>query len=151
MYFHGCVETCKGQQRSFVATSRDGISFTARPTPLGPSYFRVFRHDGFHYAIALEQNAGVLLRSRDGLAPFERGPALIPRMRHAALRVEGERLVLFYSRRRDAPERILRSVVLATFVPISPGSVLVAAIAWRCANLGSLSGEAQLGARLHSH
>jgi hypothetical protein len=111
MYFHGCVDTCKVQQRSFVATSRDGISFTARPTPLGPSYFRVFRHDGFHYAIALEQNAGVLLRSRDGLAPFERGPALVPRMRHAALRVEGERLVLFYSRRRDAPESIMRSVV----------------------------------------
>jgi hypothetical protein len=115
MYFHGCLGECAPAQQTFVATSPDGVSFRARPEPLGPSYFRVFRRDGFYYALAKKkEGGGVLLRSRDGLSRFEPGPELLPRMRHAALHADGGRLVVFYSRIGDAPESILRSVVPLT-------------------------------------
>ena len=76
---------------------------------LGPSYFRVFRHQGWHYALAMP---GVLLRSRDGLTGFERGPTLFNRnMRHSAVLLRGQTLWVFWTQVGDAPERILVSRV----------------------------------------
>ena len=105
MYFHGMRED--GEQRTRVAVSTDGISFEARPEILGNSYFRVFRHAGWHYALVMP---GELRRSRDGLGGFESGPVLFcPEMRHSAVRCEGDALDVFWSRVGDAPERILHS------------------------------------------
>ena len=107
MYFHGLV--AYGTQRTRVATSGNGIDFAAREELLGPSYFRVFRHAGDTYALAMP---GILLRSRDGLSGFERGPTLFePLQRHTALRKLGDRLQVFWTRVGDAPERIYCSVV----------------------------------------
>ena len=114
MYFHG--PTAEGQ-RSFRATSADGLHFVAERTILGPFYFRVFTHDGAWYAIAKTTDApggGVLLRSPDGVAPFTRGPDILPRQRHVAVRKEGDRLRIFYSRGEDCPERILMSTMALT-------------------------------------
>jgi hypothetical protein len=111
MYFHG---PAAGAQKSFLATSKDGLHFTAGREVLGPFYFRVFRHGDWWYAVAKQ---GVLLRSKDGVTPFEEGPPLFhlddPKMevRHSAVKVEGDRLLLFYSRAGDCPERILLSTV----------------------------------------
>ena len=69
MYYHGMLED--GEQRTRVAVSADGIHFEARPEILGDSYFRVFRHHGWHYALVMP---GELRRSRDGLSGFERRP-----------------------------------------------------------------------------
>ena len=69
MYYHGMLED--GEQRTRVAVSADGIRFQARPEILGDSYFRVFRHHGWHYALVMP---GELRRSRDGLTGFERRP-----------------------------------------------------------------------------
>ena len=69
MYYHGMLED--GEQRTRVAVSTDGIGFEARPEILGNSYFRVFRHHGWHYALVMP---GELRRSRDGLTGFERRP-----------------------------------------------------------------------------
>ena len=105
MYYHGMLED--GEQRTRVATSIDGISFEAHPEILGNSYFRVFRHRGWHYALVMP---GELRRSRDGLTGFESGPVLFcPEMRHAAVRCTGDALDVFWSRVGDAPERILYS------------------------------------------
>ncbi len=109
MYFHGVTD--HGQQ-TFLAVSRDGLAF--EPTgaePLGPFYFRVFEHEGAWYAVAKVGNeGGGLLRSPDGLTPFERGPDVIPRMRHAALRRLGpRRMEIYFSRGGDCPESILRT------------------------------------------
>ena len=105
MYYHGMLED--GEQRTRVATSTDGIAFEARPEILGNSYFRAFRHRGWHYALVMP---GELRRSRDGLTGFESGPVLFcPEMRHAAVRCTGEALDVFWSRVGDAPERILYS------------------------------------------
>ena len=133
MYYHGMLED--GEQRTRVAVSTDGIAFEARPEILGNSYFRVFRHQGWHYALVMP---GELRRSRDGLTGFESGPVLFcpemrhaavrctgdgltgfesgpvlfcPEMRHAAVRCTGDALDVFWSRAGDVPERILHSCV----------------------------------------
>jgi hypothetical protein len=111
MYFHGPAPSGGGQV-TYLATSADGLRFQASRDPLGPFYFRVFRHGGMHYALAKKENrSGVLLRSSDGVTPFEEGPEIIPRMRHAAVAVRGDRLLVFYSRIGDAPESILFSEI----------------------------------------
>ncbi len=114
MYYHGAFE--RPPQHSCLATSRDGIHFESTADLLGPSYFRVFRYQSAHYAIAMPSR---LYRSVDGLGGFEPGPMLLPgderndpeqpRTRHSAVLVAGETLHLFYSRKRDAPEHILRA------------------------------------------
>ena len=105
MYYHGMLSD--GEQRTRVAVSADGLAFEARPEILGNSYFRVFRHRGWHYALVMP---GELRRSRDGLTGFESGPALFcPEMRHAAVRCTGDTLDIFWSRVGDAPECILHS------------------------------------------
>lgn len=107
MYFHGLAAF--GVQRSRVALSEDGLQFKALPDLLGPSYFRVFRHGGWTYALAMP---GILLRSRDGLTGFERGPILFPgTQRHTALRRRGDTLHVFWTRVGDTPESILLSTV----------------------------------------
>ena len=109
LYFHGV--TPEGQL-SFRASSADGLRFQADRTALGPSYFRVFQHDAAWFAIARVPDlsgGGILLRSPDGRDPFEPGPPVLPRMRHAAVVKEGTTLRVFYSRVADCPERIVAS------------------------------------------
>jgi hypothetical protein len=108
MYFHGCGPHGPGRQVSFLATSGDGLRFTASPQVLAPFYLRVFEHRGWYYGLAkLGNRSGLLLRSPDGVMPFEEGPAIIPRMRHAAVLKDGKRVWLFYSRIGDVPESLM--------------------------------------------
>jgi hypothetical protein len=115
MYFHG--PTTNGQ-RTFLATSSDGLNFSANSTVLGFPYFRVFQFDDAYYAIGKRPNSepgpasGVLYYSKKaGISNFERGPDIIENMRHAALYRDHNRLIIFYSRIGDEPERILKSEV----------------------------------------
>ena len=102
MYFHGMLTS--GEQMTRVAVSRDGLTFEVHPELLGPPYFRAFQHGGLWYAFALPNQ---LLRSADGLGPFEAGPTpLAPSTRHTAVLVRGETLHVFWSEIGDAPERI---------------------------------------------
>jgi len=101
MYVHG---RDVGRQVTRAATSTDGIHFQGRPEILGAPYFRVFEHEGWHYALAMP---GILYRSRDGLTGFEEGPTLFdPDMRHSAVLKRGETLYVFYTRAGEAPESI---------------------------------------------
>lgn len=114
MYFH--CPTVKDQpgQSSLLALSSDGISFTANTELLGRAYFRVFPFQDHVYAVS---EGGQIYRSADGLTAFEEGPELFPHavkeeaVRHVAVRVVGNTLEIYYSRKGDAPERILRSTV----------------------------------------
>lgn len=119
MYFH-CPAEGTGKeidaQKTLLAVSRDGLHFTPHPAILGPAYFRVFHWNGYTYAIA---RAGVFLRSRGGITPFEQGPTLFNEdpnlvLRHAAVDVEGNRLSVFYTRIGDSPERVLVSYINLT-------------------------------------
>ena len=83
-----------------------------QPEVLGPFYFRVFRYKDFYYALAKtieNEGGGVLLRSKDGMTPFEAGKNILPRMRHAAVRVNKDKLHIVYSRGHDMPEHLLLS------------------------------------------
>ena len=107
MYFHG-LQSFR-TQRTRVALSTDGIHFDARDDLLGPSYFRVFHHEGAAYAFAMP---GILLRSQDGLTNFERGPELFEgTQRHTAVLKRGNTLHVFWTRVGDTPERIYCSTI----------------------------------------
>ncbi|MEW4923960.1 hypothetical protein [Algibacter sp. 2305UL17-15] len=106
MYFHGPTPN-KGGQKTFVSTSKDGLDFKASDTVLGPSYFRVFKYEGYYYALV----SGTFYRSLDGVSPFEKGVEILPKIRHSAVAVADDNLVIFYSQKGDAPERILKTVV----------------------------------------
>lgn len=114
MYFHGVsgAEPARDPpQSTSVAHSFDGLTFAARPELLGDSYFRVWRHGGFHYAISV---GGALWRSRDGLTPFERGrrPDGLPAStRHVAVMRRGDRLWLTWTEIGAAPERIMLGAI----------------------------------------
>lgn len=102
MYFHGLA--AYRTQRTRVALSDDGLIFTAREKLLGPSYFRVFRHGGAHYALVMP---GVLYRSENGMTDFVPGPTLFPpTQRHTALWKQDNTLHVFWTNVTDAPERI---------------------------------------------
>ncbi|MDR1673020.1 MAG: hypothetical protein LBS09_06130 [Bacteroidales bacterium] len=116
MYFH-CPTGEKGQ-RTFRAVSTDGIHFLPDTVALGAPYFRVFRWNGVTYALARK---GILYRSLDGSRTFEEGNNPFDAvqtdsnyLRHAAVKVHGEKLLVFYSRIGDTPERILLSNIELT-------------------------------------
>lgn len=110
MYFHGPVP--EQGQCSGVALSKDGLHFRALSEILGSSYFRVIQWNGEHYALGMPGN---FYRSRDGLTNFEHGLTLFDwRMRHTALKLDGDTLSIFYSNREDCPERILLSTIELT-------------------------------------
>ncbi|GAB4462911.1 MAG: hypothetical protein OHK0029_30660 [Armatimonadaceae bacterium] len=148
MYFHGPA-IAGGGQLSFVATSPDGLHFSARPEPIGFFYFRVFRWDSWWYALA---KGGLLHRSRDGQTPFAQGPDLFPGgeartgdynepgPRHVAVRRVGETLEVYYTNIGDAPERIFRAIVPLTpdwhdWKPGEPVEILRPEYDWEGANL----------------
>jgi hypothetical protein len=108
MYFHGLAGV--GHQVSRVATSHNGIKFTARPEVIGRSYMRIFQLDGMTYALTMP---GTLSRSADELGGFETGPTLFnPNMRHAAVLKRDRALWVFWTQVGDAPERILLSRIV---------------------------------------
>ena len=115
MYFHGPAKDGKGQV-TFAATSDDGLRFEPLSEPLGPSYARFFHHDQWWYGF-LGTGAASVLRSRNGISGFERGPVVLPAIkpllapRHLALQKSGRWLRVYYTRKGDAPERILHGTI----------------------------------------
>jgi len=109
MYYHGCCLPEPPFQFTRLATSADGLNFTANEALLGASYWRAFRWKDFWYTLEMP---GVFRRSPDGISDFEEGPTLFtPDMRHAAVRLSGDILTIFYSNAHDCPERILWSKI----------------------------------------
>ena len=116
MYFHGCLALGEGQ-KSFVATSSDGISFQPCDEVLGIFYLRMAPLQTEWIGMA---KGGVMYRSQDGLTKFHRLPvtAFLSEdpdghrpggVRHVALQVTGFTLFVYFTRIGDAPECILRS------------------------------------------
>ena len=115
MYFHG--PTGQGDsQETFVATSEDGLHFVPRPDAIGPSYARFFHHVGWWYGL-LGTGAISVVRSRDGFGGFERGPVVLAasrrgnRPRHVAVQKSDGLLRVYYTRKGDAPERIVHGTI----------------------------------------
>ena len=103
------------KQDSFVGVAKDGLNFAVRPESLGPSYFRVWQHGGYYYA--LPRLAMPLFRSKDGFAPFVKTKSpfeddpVFKSIRHVSVLPQGDMLTVFYSKIGDAPEHILMTQV----------------------------------------
>ncbi len=96
-------------QRSHVAVSNDGLHFEHVDGPFAPSYARVWRDGGWWYAFAMP---GQFVRSADGLHDWEVGPRRFTSdLRHAAVRLQGDELQVFYTNAGDCPEHILLSTL----------------------------------------
>ncbi len=131
LYFH-CPARAASGQKTFLALARDGLAFRAGSEILGQPYFRVFRHEGWWYAMV---KGGALARSTDGLHRFEPGPNPFgfaaskvgagPRPRHVAVLAESGALAVYFSNIGDAPERIQ-----VARIPTSTDW-----LAWRVANI----------------
>ena len=107
MYYHGLEGP--GFQHSRVATSNDGVNFTAGSENIGRTYMRAFKHEQRTYALAMP---GQFYRSENGFTNFEEGPRLfVPNMRHSAVMVRGNYLYVFWTRVGDAPESIMLSTI----------------------------------------
>ncbi len=130
MYFHSGVGKAweRLSQATGLAVSADGLRFT-QPTHKqleveGPSdqppifadfYFRVFRWRGQYFGVAkARQGVPSVWRSDDPRRPFGFVTELDFSVRHMAVMVQGDCLLLLYCDVRDKPERIrLRTVQLA--------------------------------------
>lgn len=120
MYFHGPVD--HRSQRSFVATSWNGVDFVASPERLANAYLRMIPRGGEWIGLAMD---GHFYRSDNGLSNFSRSPKRVLdfsqnptaaklSLRHLALRINEPHLEIYYTRRGDRPERIWRCLVLLT-------------------------------------
>ncbi|WP_197507438.1 hypothetical protein [Mesorhizobium sp. AA23] len=120
MYFHSPSAFSGHEQMSFLATSRDGLNFQTEGAELGIYYFRVFDYGDATYALGKAR----LYRSTDGGKSFVGGPAIYSapgsnpqrfnepgNIRHAAGRVVGDTLEVYFSRQGDAPESIMRGTI----------------------------------------
>jgi hypothetical protein len=112
MYFHGPAIDRAGQWTG-IATSTDGLHFEPSDEILGQFYFRAWPWEGAWYALAKDDNKGwgKLYRSKNGLTGFENLGRFLRRVRHSAVIVRGHYLLVFYSRKGDAPERIVAATV----------------------------------------
>ncbi len=107
MPFHGLDGL--GRQVTRVATSPNGIRFTAQPDIFSRSYLRAFTNHSHTYALVMP---GQVYRFTDGQYPLEEGPLLFNKdIRHSALLKKGDSLHVFWSQVGDVPERILMSTI----------------------------------------
>lgn len=127
MYYHGqgSKDPSLPDQPTCLAMSADGREFAGGREKIGPAYMRVFRHDGWWYAVTM---SGHFWRSRDGLGAMERRPrgfqeeACLPGEyregvfypRHLAVAVRDGRLEMYLSRIGDEPEHILKTSLKLT-------------------------------------
>lgn len=106
MYFHGKLPNSK-LQKTFLSTSKNGLNFLASDTVLGPSYFRVFEYENNTYALSF----GTFFKYQGDGKVYEKGINILPNARHTAVTIVGDNLIVYYSQKGDAPERILKTVV----------------------------------------
>jgi len=110
LYYHGMLPD--GRQATRVAVSKDGLGFEPLPEIITRPYLRMFQYENHWYGMAMP---GVFYRSVDGLTKFEQGPSLFNQhMRHAALMIHDDLLLVFWTQVGDTPERILLSSIRIT-------------------------------------
>jgi hypothetical protein len=118
MFFHS-VPLNSRNQKTFLARSRDGITFSAGEVPIADFYFRTIQCKDRWIAMSkggvmytsdrLDGNYRMLskrvfeMRHPQGNAPGD--------IRHVALNVSDEKLHVYYTQIGDAPERIYRSSI----------------------------------------
>ena len=108
MLYHGQRDSLS--QITGIASSADGISFTTTGKTVAGVYMRHFQYRDKHYLLGSQ---GILFRSDTLLGPYQpRDRSLFePDIRHAALLLEADSLMVAWSRVGEAPEKILLSQI----------------------------------------
>ena len=107
MYFHGLDEF--GLQKTRVATSNNGLDFTVKEKIVGWPYFRKFTYKKNDYAISMP---GVIYKNNGDIEDYTPvNQILEDSVRHSAVLVHKDQLLIFYTRKGDKPERIFMSKV----------------------------------------
>ncbi len=108
MFYHGQRDTLS--QVTGIASSTDGISFANTGKTLAGVYMRYFKYRDKHYLLG---SPGILFRSDHLLGPYQpRDKSLFePDIRHAGVMLEGDSLLVAWSRVGEAPEKILLSQI----------------------------------------
>ena len=107
MYFHGLDEF--GLQKTRVATSNNGLDFKVRKKIVGWPYFRKFTYKEKDYAISMP---GVIYKNTGDIEDYTAvNQILEEKVRHSAVLVYKDQLLIFFTRKGDKPERILLSQV----------------------------------------
>ena len=113
MYYHGLEPD--GEQPTRVCFSTNGLSFGNHSAPLAPPYFAGFAFGGSVYGITWGAR---LYRGPSWAGPFESAPEGFARAmygsggeapRHVGVELDGDQLLIYFTRIGDAPERIMRS------------------------------------------
>ena len=105
MYYHGDYHT--GGQKSFIATSVDGLNWDTKSEPLGEFYFRVFKYKNKFFSISKNKNIDALIyESDDWFGEFKPCFNILENVRHTAVYVKGDILYIFYTIVGDTPESI---------------------------------------------
>jgi len=120
MYFHAPAREAKGQQKTFVAVSTNGLDFKPSDEILGIFYFRAWFYAGYWYALGKAR----LYRSTNPLSGFQPGPVVLEvpgsnletfnepgNIRHTAADIQDDRLFVYYTRQGGMPEHILRGEI----------------------------------------
>ena len=103
MYFHGLDEF--GLQKTRVATSNNGLDFKVRKKIVGWPYFRKFTYKEKDYAISMP---GVIYKNTGDIEDYTAvNQILEEKVRHSAVLVYKDQLLIFFTRKGDKPERIL--------------------------------------------
>ncbi len=108
MYYHTPYDDW---QYTFKATSKDGINFKSEKEKLGLFYFRVFKWDGRTFSIAKNRNTSGITYELINGKWIEQNTNFIPNMRHAAVLIENNKVYIFYTIVKEAPESIYCSQV----------------------------------------
>jgi hypothetical protein len=137
LYFHGPAKAqSRSGQLTFVTTSGDGLDFNGhiKPAVISTSYLRVSRWRGGLCGLCME---GDVLRPRDPADPWRQPDnvpiganaweamegrplltALCPSeavpLRHLAVKLNGDTLTVFFTRKNETPERIYYSKATLT-------------------------------------
>ena len=122
-------------QRTWAATSADGLHWTLNDEILGMEYFAAFDYDGYYYALTTR---GPIVRSTDPIKNFESrldATAATTELfdddyRHfGVVVVDGDCLWVFYSDRTDHPEEIMLTTIDLTvdweFWTLSPADTVL--------------------------
>jgi len=136
MYFHGLNKF--GSQKTRVATSSNGIEFKANKKIVGWPYFRRFTYDKQDYALSMP---GVIYKRSGGIEDFDiYNQILEENVRHSAVLVKGDVLLIFFTKKEESPERIYLTTVdlslpLLLWTASKPVEVLRPEKDWEGANL----------------
>ena len=113
LYYHGLDEF--GLQKTRVAVSSDGINFASRQKIVGWPYFRKFTYNGSDFAISMP---GVIYKNNGSIEDFRIvNQVMGENTRHSAVMVKDNKLLIFYTRKGDAPERILLTTLDLSLSP----------------------------------